>query len=133
VKLIYPTGAGRIKYFLQMLDLYETNPAPAKLALNGLKFTIEHIDPQNPNDPRQIMEEKLHTIGNLCLLTPPENGVAGNRMFHVKKQLLNNGKGCSSLLTQRVLATADWNDAEVDKREALLMEKAMNVFTATVK
>jgi hypothetical protein len=36
-------------------------------------------------------------------------------------------------LTQRVLATADWNDAEVDKREALLMEKAMNVFTATVK
>jgi hypothetical protein len=133
VKLIYPTGAGRIKYFLQMLDLYETNPAPAKLALNGLKFTIEHVDPQNPNDPRQIMEEKLHTIGNLCLLTPPENGVAGNRMFPVKKQLLNNGKGCSSLLTQRVLATADWNDAEVDKREALLMEKAMNVFTATVK
>ena len=133
VKLLYPTGAGRIKYFLSMLDLYEANPAPAHTVHNGLKFTIEHIDPQNPNEPRQISEDSLHSIGNLCLLTQKENGIAGNRMFPVKKQLLENGKNCSAKLTQRVFALEDWNDAEFSERESRLMEKAMNVFTATVK
>jgi hypothetical protein len=133
VKLLYPTGAGRIKYFLSMLDLYEATPAPAHAVHNGLKFTIEHIDPQNPNEPRQISEDRLHSIGNLCLLTLKENGIAGNRMFLVKKQLLENGKNCTAKLTQRVFALNDWNDAACDERAELLMEKAMKVFTATVK
>jgi len=133
VKLMYPSGATRIKYFLSMLDLYEANPAPAKLALNALKFSIEHVDPQNPNDPHQISEDRLHTIGNLCLLTPPENTIAGNKMFTVKKQLLHNGRDCSAKLTQRVLAGSVWNDQEVDLRQAYLFEKALNIFTATIK
>lgn len=116
-----------------MLDLYEANPAPAKLALNALKFSIEHVDPQNPNEPHQISEDRLHSIGNLCLLTPSENAIAGNKMFSVKKQLLHNGRDCSAKLTQRVLAGSVWNDQEVDLRQAYLFEKALNIFTATIK
>jgi hypothetical protein len=121
-----------VRYFLGMIDLYEANPAPAKTTHAGLNFTIEHIDPQNPNEPRQISEEKLHTIGNLCLLTQRENSIAGNKMFAEKKRLLNNGDECTAKWTQRVFSSETWSDIEVDLRATKLIEKALTVFTASL-
>jgi Protein of unknown function DUF262/Protein of unknown function (DUF1524) len=133
LKLDYSKGgANRIKYFLSMLDLYKANPAPARIALKGLNFSIEHIDPQRPTHPNQISPEFLHTIGNLCLLTPPENIKAGNKKFTEKKALLNNGSDCTAKLTQQVFQQNQWTDAEVKARRDALYESAKQIFVAKV-
>jgi hypothetical protein len=133
LKLDYSKGgATRIKYFLSMLDLYKANPAPARIALKGLNFSIEHIDPQRPTHPNQVSPEYLHTIGNLCLLTPPENIKAGNKKFAEKKALLNNGSDCTAKLTQQVFQQSQWTDTEVEARRDALYESAKQIFVAKV-
>ena len=132
LKLSYEKGAGRVKYFLTMLDLYRANPAPARLALKPLNFSIEHIDPQNPADGRQISEDLVHMIGNLCLLTPEENVGVGNKPFIQKKAILRNGKDLKANWSQDVFSQNIWDDAAVMARREALYKSAMKVFTAQV-
>lgn len=132
LKLTYEKGAARVKYFLTFLDLYRANPAPAKLALKPLNFSIEHIDPQRPADGRQISEELVHTIGNLCLLTDKENPSVGNKPFLQKKAILKNGANLTAKWSQDVFSQSVWDDAAVFARREALYRSAMSVFVAKV-
>lgn len=48
------------------------------------KNSIEHIHPQNPKDPIDEFE-KLHSFGNLVLITPSENSEYSNLNVHEKR------------------------------------------------
>lgn len=132
LKLDYEKSSSRVKYFLTMLDLYRANPAPAKLALKPLKFSIEHIDPRNPADGRQISEDLVHLIGNLCLLTEAENQGVGNKSFLQKKAILKNGANLKSNWSQDVFSQNVWDDAAVMARRDALYKSAMKIFVAKV-
>jgi hypothetical protein len=71
------------------------------------------------------MTERVHQLGNLAVLSPADNGAAGNKPFAAKKTILANS---SSLLNRRIAAENAWGAAEVDARQNRLKDMAVKVF-----
>lgn len=133
-KLVYGKQSARLNYFLQTLDLYEANPKPARVAQKDLRFTLEHINPQNPGTAQPLSDELLHCMGNICLLTFEENLLLGNEDFGTKKSKIRNGFACTEVLTRDVFADERtvWDEDAVLERKQKLIQKAKSVFVAQV-
>jgi hypothetical protein len=133
-KMRWDKSGPRLNYFLRTLDLYEANPRPARIPQIDLDYSLEHINPRNPGVGQPLSDDLLHSMGNICLLTPPENALAGNKDFNVKKSVLSSGAQCTASLTRIVFSDprANWDADAVRERENLLISKAFAVFSATV-
>ena len=135
----------RLRLILEDLEFASRN----KFNINGSLqegLTIEHICPQEwpehwplqdgriaPRDRATGLDEDMraaidvrdglvHTLGNLTLLTPPENTVASNYSFETKRERLND-----SLLNMNaaVLKEATWDEDRILARADYLASLAI--------
>jgi len=126
-------------YFLQRLENHNNNE-PVQLDGNA-DITVEHVFPQNPDacwmealGPdafREFADNQLHTIGNLTL--SGNNGSLGNKSFHEKKHMNQDGKeqgyAFSRLWLNRHLRGIDhWNLEAHKRRSLLLSDRVMEIW-----
>ena len=91
--------------------------------------TIEHIYPQSPSKDwvgklgrgRNQLEKNVNRIGNLILLPPDINSEAGQKPFAEKKKIYKNN---FLRMHAEVIKCRDWNKAQIDKREKVLLDWA---------
>jgi hypothetical protein len=79
------------------------------------KYTIEHIHPENPEkeDSEYFVNNYLHIIGNLNLLTQAQNSIFGRRDFDKKKELYQK----TALLSYTEIRNKEqWTKTEISKR-----------------
>jgi Protein of unknown function DUF262/Protein of unknown function (DUF1524) len=91
--------------------------------------TIEHILPQDKSDSgwNHITEENhkdiVHSIGNLCLLSPSFNSEASNDCFDDKKEIY---KKANLLILKDIIDTSIWDESAIDSRRKSLIAFAQN-------
>jgi hypothetical protein len=94
--------------------------------------SIEHIYPQNPKSNWSVWRGKIgrgkkayikniHRLGNLLLLTPPENSRCGNKAFDKKKAIYSN---VLLRMKDEIVKKTDWNLKTIVTREKKLMKWA---------
>ena len=74
------------------------------------------------------MKEHVWHLGNLTLLTPKDNGGAGNREFGYKKK--NVYQGAELKVTRRVCGYNRWGKAVIERRAQDLAEIAVKRWKA---
>lgn len=111
----------------------------AKLALwkNNAADTIEHVYPQIP-DPggpwhrkmregdrgrARPVEQHVHRLGNLVLLRPPLNVLAGNKGFAEKKTIYKQEQ--LRMLSEEIRKCSDWTLKEIKEREERIAKWAV--------
>lgn len=102
-------------------DLWEKiwSESPAK--------TIEHIHPQTYKDTwkgkigtnQEEIETTVHTIGNLVLLPPGINSIAGQKPFSEKKEIY---KKYHLFMLEKIRENEDWGKIEIENRELELID-----------
>lgn len=104
-------------------DIWESNP----------NNTIEHILPQDKTKPcwsnvtEDDHKELLHSIGNLCLLSPSLNSQASNNCFSDKKEIYKK----ANLMSLKDIIGCDnverdvWDRDAIETRRDQLIEFAM--------
>jgi hypothetical protein len=75
----------RLRYFFNMIEMYSYNPSPKMEVVALGRWSIEHVQPQNPARGPRLPDELLHSAGNLCLLDPKVNRILQNLDFASKK------------------------------------------------
>lgn len=121
------------------------------------KLEIEHILPNNPKvelratweaeSPDAIYDDYKNRLGNLTLLEKPINIVAGNDYYAAKQaeysksgnyltrslvDLTDVGQNTSiSRVNAKLSAFSEWNSAAIEKRHALLIALAQEVWKTT--
>jgi hypothetical protein len=94
--------------------------------------SIEHIFPQNPKSNWSAWRGKIgrgkktyikhvHRLGNLLLLTPPENSRCGNKVFDKKKIIYSD---VLLRMKDEIVKKNDWNLKTIVTREKKLMKWA---------
>ena len=133
-------GDPSVKYFLWMLDLYAAKPAPAPLATDLSELTIEHIAPQSlRNDPIELQnagindQEDIDRLGNLCLLTMPENNDLSDHNFSEKKRIVASWPHEPFCQLTRIVflqnTNNSWGSQNMANREFDLVTRAKQVFS----
>jgi hypothetical protein len=119
------------KYLLYEYELYlqESSKGETKLQWEEINNdTIEHIYPQTPKDKcwidafsslnKKERGRKLHTLGNLVLLSHSKNSSLGNRCFVLKKEIFSNG----SYSEIEVSKKSAWLPSSIDERSNMLLQ-----------
>ncbi len=119
------------KYLLYEYELYlqELSKGETKLQWEEINSdTIEHIYPRTPKDKCWIdnfsslnekeKTRKLHTLGNLVLLSHSKNSSLGNKRFDAKKDLFSNG----SYSEIEVSKNSEWLPSSIDERSDMLLQ-----------
>lgn len=123
-----------LKYLLLTLDAYEpwyaaghagTPVADKTRVADPAQNTLEHVYPQSSAAPDPLLEPKVNSLGNVAVLSPADNGAAGNHPFAIKQPIL-----AQSLyrLNRWIGARPLWDAATVDARQTLLKDMAAAVF-----
>ncbi|BAY85447.1 hypothetical protein NIES267_49470 [Calothrix parasitica NIES-267] len=94
--------------------------------------TIEHIHPQTINDAwrgklgikKDYIGRQTQRLGNLIILPPSVNSIAGNKSFQDKKEIYKKHRGLKIL--EEVIALDDWDDKTLSEREDRLITWAQN-------
>lgn len=151
----------RIEYFLEKLtqhvDLaFRNEKGPGSLAPYK-SLEVEHILPDNPkNDLRESWKAEnpdadydsyKNKLGNLTLLEKPHNIVASNGFYEKKKALYRESQhyltkslvelasvGQNTVVTKinaKLETFPTWSAANIDKRHALLMALAQDIWKTT--
>jgi Protein of unknown function (DUF1524) len=105
-------------------EIWESNP----------NNTIEHILPQDKSDSgwSNIAEVKhkelVHSIGNLCLLSPSLNSEASNNCFGDKKEAYKraNLMLLKDIVSDNGVERSVWDENSINSRRAQLIEFAIN-------
>ena len=101
---------------------------------SDLNDTIEHISPQNKNNSgwNHITDvehqELLHSIGNICLLSPKLNREASNKCFNDKKNIYNKANLITLkdiLCDEKGLDRNVWDKDAINSRREQLIKFAM--------
>ena len=95
--------------------------------------TVEHILPENPlrdwdkTFPPELQEPLVHRLGNLTLLTSPENNEISNAMYDNKVETYQSS---AYALTRKILEIApdEWTPELVDKRQKYLARRAVHLW-----
>ncbi|BAZ40089.1 hypothetical protein NIES4101_60500 [Calothrix sp. NIES-4101] len=89
--------------------------------------SIEHIYPQKAanNFRDERLEPLKNTLGNLTILDPAQNTIAGNDPFEAKRSLYQES---SVLLTRNIANNLTWTEQEVKNHKELLIDIALKVF-----
>lgn len=101
------------------------------------KITIEHILPQKLSDEWKHYlggEEKsmiihntyLNCIGNLAMLSASYNSSNSNKLWTLKKNILNE---CQFILTQAASKYEVWNEENIKNRNMILSDKAIKLIS----
>ena len=124
----------RVRMILEAIDLQlETNKQENVHIDDNL--TIEHVLPQNP-DYRfwsKLAEEdqdKIHTFGNLTLLTTALNSSVSNGVFSKKrKEIARQSKLRMNVYFQDLEASDEWSLEDIEKRGNELFELAVQIWS----
>jgi hypothetical protein len=89
--------------------------------------TLEHVYPQSlePAQQDSTLEKVKHTLGNLTIFGPGDNGKVGNKQFVAKKSVFT---GSSLQLNRDIGAFPDWTAGRIKQRTELLVKMALKVF-----
>lgn len=102
-------------------------------------YTIEHILPQDPNlsdewktelgdEPEQVQERWLHTLGNLTLTG--YNSEYSNRPFREKRDMKDGFRHSPLRVNEGLGATETWNAEAIQARASRLAQEAARVWSA---
>ena len=119
-----------LKYLLYEyeLSLQEQSKGETKLQWEEInKETIEHIYPQTPKDKcwignySELTEKektrKLHTLGNLVLLSTSKNSSLKNKCFDIKKEVFSKGSYSEIEVSQN----KEWTPDIIDNRSKQIL------------
>lgn len=121
----------KAKRFFLGLSYYKQSGG---IVINERKYNIEHILPESdehlphwPNFDQQEHSDNVFRIGNLTLLSNPNNrpGDEFNRSFDKKREMFDNS---TIALTREIAQTIDWSPAEIQKRQVRLAKLAARVW-----
>ena len=113
--------AGYARYVLLRMELLASEMDQVR-PLNAK--SVEHVLPQTVrpgsdwekwNDPA-VVDEYVHTLGNLILLSGSKNSSAGNKDFEEKKKKYLKPKSVDLPRTADVLVAATWSRADIEAR-----------------
>lgn len=126
---------GRLRMVLESIEDYLRGYGTGKQGLTGVRtprgmYTIEHLMPQSweanwtaPADgDAQLRQERIHTLGNLTLVTQALNSKVSNAAWDVKAQELN--RHGVVLLNNRLsdYVQSTWSDNAIERRTQSLIE-----------
>ena len=128
-------GNKQLKYFLITLEDYTTwydnNPQGAPVCRDHMRLldfetgTIEHVYSQNADAPDVNLELLVDTLGNLTLLSGPENDRAANKPYIEKRAIF---AGSTSMMNRRIAENAEWTRDVVEARTTAMTNAAMRIF-----
>lgn len=155
---LYSMQQYRIRYFLarltQQVDMAFSGLKVRGSLEPFTKLEIEHILPNSPTaellvnwddeNPGIAYDDYKNRLGNLTLLEKPINIVAGNDFYIAKKaeyskssnylmrslvELTSVGQNTSiSRINEKLEAFSEWNAKSIDKRQAMLIHLALDVW-----
>ena len=137
-RLVYhDSGNNRpVKYFLLTAEYYwrwfqdGANGHPKYLDPNLLidadSTTIEHIYSRSPGAIEADMAELTNDLGNLTLLSQPDNDRVANKAFSQKQTVYRSS---SFRITKPLADLTTWNAVDVTSRRTRLREFATRIFT----
>jgi hypothetical protein len=129
-----------IKHFLLTLDdhseWYDRNklqprlgkPQPSMVeVVDIVTATIDHIYPQQTPEDQKVpsLEELIHDIGNLTLLSGENNSRSGNRSFAEKKPMYAQSR---LSLTRNLSVLSIWDEQTLKERRDLMIDMALKIF-----
>ena len=89
--------------------------------------SLEHIYPQNPENQiknPKISDEKLHSFGNLVLLSVSQNSEYSNRSVDEKKSMfINKNNTYDTLKSFFIFQYKSWSNVEIKQHENDMIEK----------
>jgi hypothetical protein len=137
------TGGGSnkpLKHFLTTVEYYyqwykqgavgEPNCSDKSRIYDFASTSIEHIYPQGAASNSAVYDAGLeplkHSLGNLTILDPAQNGTGADDDFQTKKPIYKISSIC--LTREEVAEKTAWTLAEVDNFKNLLVDIGMKVF-----
>ncbi|WP_103867578.1 DUF262 domain-containing protein [Aquimarina sp. I32.4] len=99
-------------------------------------ISIEHILPQTGTDEywksrfnEEQVENNVHKLGNLVLLSGRKNSQAQNHSFGRKREIYQRKNEATSFdLTKKVCDTEEWTLSEIEKRQSELLKLAKKIW-----
>lgn len=140
LNLEYKSSGGSnkpLKYFLMTIEYYYTwykgggvgdaTCLDKSRVYDFAGTSIEHIYPRNATGTaiEATLEPLKNTLGNLTIMDPAQNTLAGNEIFADKKSYYANS---SVVLTQEIAANASWSQCEIQSHHDNLINIAFKVF-----
>lgn len=129
---LYKANAYSLSHTRFILDKIENlnNSAPVDLS----NLSVEHIMPQTPNEywskytngDKLEYDIQVNRLGNLTLVSVPDNSEAGNKSFEVKKHVMDDTKHIR--LNAEIVDKNEWTIEEIDNRTNILIQKFLEVF-----
>lgn len=115
-----------------LLEKIENRSNPAKLDMSGL--SVEHIMPQTITPyweekagvSGEEYTELVNTLGNLTLVTKPDNSAAGNRNFDVKKKIFEDTLHIH--MNKDLYALTDWTEESISNRGNQLIDELIAMY-----
>lgn len=137
------TTAAKARYILSQLEQIrwkELNPGKemGKIPIHDPNILVlEHILPKNPSDDwkdvltdKNILQDCLSNIGNLCLLNKKENKKVGSKGFMQKASTIY--KESDLILTSDLAAYySNWDRSTIEQRSKQLTELAVKAWPIT--
>lgn len=87
--------------------------------------TIEHVYSQSADEPDPSLDPFLDTIGNLTLLSGPENDKIANKKFEEKRAILQSS---ASSMNRRIADETEWTVEVIEARAVRIADQAMRIF-----
>jgi Protein of unknown function DUF262/Protein of unknown function (DUF1524) len=129
-------GNKPLKYLLLTLEDYtawfDDNPQGAPVCRDHMRLldfetaTIEHVYAQNVDAPDASLDAVVNSLGNLTLLSGPENDRVANKLFPAKRPILATS---TSQMNRRIAAEEEWTVDVVEKRAAQMTAMALRIFS----
>jgi len=135
-------GTGRVQAVLRSIENLLATPK-ADVTVVAKRLTVEHLMPQEwsenypleetdgeseENDPKEIRDRLVHSLGNLTLLTKSLNSAASNSAWPTKVELLEEH---SALALNRDLIKnhpSSWSEGDILERGARLADLAIRAW-----
>lgn len=127
-----------LKYMLYLYEgklQAEMHEDEAKVNWSSLarsKDTVEHILPQNTDDPywKKVIQDKseeqikilTHSLGNLLLMSRKKNSALSNQAFPIKCKDDQKGYYCGSYSEIKVSQSTEWNESAILDRGLELLK-----------
>ncbi|CAA2136847.1 DUF262 domain-containing protein [Methylobacterium bullatum] len=130
-----PAGNKPVKYLLLTLEDYtawfDANPQGSPVCRDHMRLldfetgTIEHIYSQNAEERDVNLDPLVDALGNLTLLSGPENDRCGNRPYIGKRAVLAES---TSIMNRRIAENAVWTPGLIESRSQVITNMAMRIF-----
>lgn len=125
------SNSQRVRYFLREIERYLNVEKPEWVPSESVDdVSLEHILPRTltgdwTNFDDETHRSDVHRIGNLAVLASSDNSELGNSAFKDKKKTLRKS---SFLMTSIVASFDEWSRDEINERQQLLAEHAVNTW-----